>query len=264
MHTAVPAVARRREVVAPARNASVPVSFSSPVPPPACDAPPVAVAVMTKRPVAGQVKTRLSPPLTLDGAARLSHGFLLDTLARVQRLTGIARFVAFSPLESATFFGALVGETFALLPQTGSDLGERLAGVFERLLAAQFAAAVIIGTDSPTFPDEYLREAVAVLCRDGADVVLGPVEDGGYYLVGLRSPAPPLFQGVAWSTAGVLRETLDRIAVAGLRSHLLPGWFDVDTEPDLRRLARDLADDWTSAPHTRECLRTLGFTGERP
>jgi len=260
----MPAVGRRREVLVPTRNASVPVSFSSPIPPPACDRPPVAVAVMTKRPMAGQVKTRLSPPLTLDGAARLSHGFLLDTLAQVQRLMGVARFVAFSPLESAAFFGALAGETFGLLPQTGSDLGERLAGVFERLLAAQFAAAVILGTDSPTLPDAYLREAVDVLCRGDADVVLGPAEDGGYYLVGLRSPASPLFQGIAWSTAGVLRETLDRIAVAGLRSHLLPRWFDVDTQPDLRRLARDLADDRISAPHTRECLRTLDFTGERP
>jgi len=246
-----------RQTVAPTGVAIVAFPFPTPIRAKARITPPVAVAVMSKRPVAGQVKTRLSPPLSPNEAAHLSHCFLLDKLEQVQRLPGVARFVAFAPPEAADFFEPLAGGAFALIPQAGSDLGARLAGVSERLFAAHFLAAVIIGTDSPTLPDDYLSEAIDVLGRNRSDVVLGPAEDGGYYLVGLRGPAPSLFQGVTWSTDAVLRETLDRVSTAGLRSHLLPPWFDVDTEPGLRRLARDLACDRTPARHTRECLRVL-------
>ncbi|MBP1777257.1 MAG: uncharacterized protein H6Q86_3267, partial [candidate division NC10 bacterium] len=208
----------------------------------------LALAVMAKRPQAGKVKTRLCPPLTPEEAAQLAHCFLLDKLEQIRRFPSVARFVAFSPPDAEDFFHAQAGEAFSLLPQRGVDLGERLSDLSARLLGAGFTAVMIIGTDSPTLPDAALQEAHAVLTRDRADVVLGPVDDGGYYLIGLRRPSEVLFQGIAWSTDTVLLQTVARAGRAALRTHLLPKWFDVDGEPDLRRLVRDLADDRIPAP----------------
>jgi uncharacterized protein len=207
---------------------------------------------MAKRPQAGAVKTRLCPPLTPEEAAHLAHCFLLDKLEQSRRLSGVTRFVAFFPPDAETFFRTQAGEGFSLLPQRGADLGERLADVSDRLLGGGFSAVMIMGTDSPTLPDPVLHEAHEVLSRDRADLVVGPVDDGGYYLIGLRRPSGSLFHGIAWSTDTVLSQTVARAKRAGLRMHLLPTWFDVDAEPDLRRLVRELADDRIPAPRTRE------------
>ena len=101
-------------------------------------------------------------------------------------------------------------------------------------------AAIAVDSDSPTLPMAYVREAAAVLGEDRADVVLGPCEDGGYYLIGTRQPHPGLFEGILWSTAQVLGMTLEKARVLDLRVHLLPSWFDVDTERDLRRLHEEM------------------------
>jgi rSAM/selenodomain-associated transferase 2/rSAM/selenodomain-associated transferase 1 len=216
-----------------------------------------ALAIMAKQPLPGKVKTRLSPPLTLEEAARLSHCFLLDTVERIQRLPGVARYLAFAPPDARDFFRGLAGEGFVLLPQVGADLGERLAHLSEDLFAARCSAAVIIGADSPTLPEAILCEALDVLTQGRIDIVLGPADDGGYYLIGQRSPNPSLFQGIAWSTDAVLSQTLERAVVAGLRTHLLPAWSDVDTPGDLGRLGQELADDRIPAPHTQGYLRGL-------
>ena len=217
----------------------------------------LALTVMAKRPQAGEVKTRLCPPLTPEEAAKLAGCFLLDKLDQVGRLPGVARFVAFSPPDAEDFFRTRTGEAFSLLPQRGADLGERLADVSDRLLGAGFSATMIIGTDSPTLPDTVLHEAHEVLGSDRADLVLGPAKDGGYYLIGLRRPSRSLFHEIAWSTDTVLSQTVARAGKVGLRTHLLPAWYDVDVEPDLRRLVRDLADDRTPAPRTRAYLLGL-------
>jgi len=219
---------------------------------------------MAKLPVPGQVKTRLSPPLTPAEAADLARAFLLDKIAQVSRLPGVERFMAFSPPDASAEFRAITGGKYGLIRQAGADLGERLSGLSERLLATALPAAAIVGTDSPTLSDDCILEAVDILASGRADVVLGPVEDGGYYLIGLRTPSPFLFRDITWSTPHVLRDTLARAETAGCRVHLLPVWYDVDTETDLRRLARDLAVAPESAPQTARCihaLRSLGSTG---
>jgi len=222
----------------------------------------VALAIMAKRPQAGEVKTRLCPPLTPEEAAELALRFLLDKLDQVCRLAGIDRFIAFSPPDAEAFFANQTGGAFSLLPQRGNDLGERLADLADRLLGDGFGVVTIIGTDSPTLPDAVLVEAHEVLTRDQADVVLGPTDDGGYYLIGLRRPSRVLFRGIAWSTDTVLSQTVANAGMAGLRTHLLPAWYDVDVESDLHRLARDLADDRTPALRTRSYLLTLApFAG---
>jgi rSAM/selenodomain-associated transferase 1 len=236
--------------------------------------PQLALAVMAKRPHAGEVKTRLCPPLTPDEAAELARCFLLDTLDRIRRVPDIERFLAFAPPDAERFFRSQAGGAFSLLPQQGSDLGERLADVSEALLAAGYPAVTIVGTDSPTLPDGVLHEAHAVLGRDGADLVLGPTEDGGYYLIGLRRPSRVLFEGIAWSTEAVLRQTLAKAEAAGLRTHILPAWYDVDVASDFQRLMHDLAEYPASAPRTGAFLagpssrarrhRIARRTGTRP
>jgi rSAM/selenodomain-associated transferase 1 len=216
----------------------------------------VAVAIMAKQPVAGSVKTRLCPPLTPEEAASLYRCFLLDKLDQVRRLRTVSPWLAYTPQEADGFFRRLAGEGFCLTPQEGRDLGQRLARLSEQLLAAGHPAVVIIDSDTPSLPDSLLADAIEQLGDPRTDAVLGPAEDGGYYLVGLRRPAPALFDGVAWSTPAVLSETLARAAAQGLRVRLLSPWFDVDTGDDLERLRVSLEANGTPAIHTRSFLRT--------
>lgn len=216
-----------------------------------------AVAVMAKVPGAVAVKSRLQPPLAPAEAVELYRCFLADRLDGLLALEGIAHVVAFTPPEARAVMTGFAPPAFALVAQRGEDLGERLSTLLTDLLAAGHPGAMAVDSDSPTLPMPYVAEAARVLEQGEADVVLGPCEDGGYYLVGLRAPAPALFQDVPWSTDRVLELTLDRARQAGLRVHLLPPWFDVDTEADLRRLHRDLAREGGGPTRTRAFLQTL-------
>lgn len=224
-----------------------------------------AVAVFAKAPRPGAVKTRLCPPLSPTVAARLYRCFLLDTLDAVRALPGITPVVAYAPRRARAFFAARTG--MALVPQTGPDLGARMAGVFGRLFARGFGAVVIVGSDSPTLPDDRLHRALRILRAGAADGVIGPSQDGGYYLIGLRAPCPRLFVGVPWSTDRVLARTLANARRARRRLVVLPPWYDVDTPDDLRRLAADLETPGRWARRTRRLLRQprwRGLTGGTP
>jgi rSAM/selenodomain-associated transferase 1 len=214
----------------------------------------VAVAIMAKWPRAGQVKTRLSPPLDAAGAAALYRGFLLDKIEQVRALEGAEPALAYTPAGARADFAALA-RGFTLVAQQGPDLGTRLHHVLGTLLAAGHTGAIAIDSDTPTLPVGFLQQAVDLLGDPGTEVVLGPTEDGGYYLIGLKTPRSELFQAMPWSTPGVLDETLRRTAALGLRAVCLPSWFDVDTPEDLERLRISLATLGAAAPrHTAACL----------
>jgi rSAM/selenodomain-associated transferase 1 len=202
----------------------------------------VAVAIMAKAPRAGQVKTRLCPPLRPAEAAALYRCFLLDTIATVGALAGAQPVIAYVPEDARAELAALA-PGFALVAQQGPDLGARLQGTLAALLAAGHVAAIAVDSDTPTLPRDFLQQAVDELRRPGPDVVLGPTDDGGYYLIGVRAAHRALFDGVPWSTAEVLQVTLRRAAAAGLRATCLPPWFDVDTPGDLERLRAALGAD---------------------
>jgi rSAM/selenodomain-associated transferase 1 len=216
-----------------------------------------ALVVMAKAPRAGAVKTRLCPPLSPAAAARLYRCFLLDVLDRVRTLRGVTPVVAYTPRRARGFF-ASAQPGMLLLPQGGGDLGGRMAGVFARVFAQGFAAALVIGADSPTLPTRHLRAAVRALAR-GADGVIGPSEDGGYYLLGLRAPCPAMFEGIAWSTGRVLAQTLARARRAGRELARLPPWYDVDTVADLRRLGAELRARRGAPTRTRRLLATAAW-----
>jgi rSAM/selenodomain-associated transferase 1 len=214
----------------------------------------VALAVMAKVPVAGEVKTRLCPPLSLQQAAELARCFLLDRLDQVRGLEAVDALVAFAPPERTEEMRRLVPAGTRLVAQRGDDLGARLDALLSGLLAEGYQGVMAVDADSPTLPSAFLRDAASQLLGGDADVVVGPAEDGGYYLIGLRRPTPALFRDIPWSTASVLDTTCARARALGLRLRRLPTWFDVDRGEDLVRLVTPV-----TGPEGFRPPRTLAF-----
>jgi rSAM/selenodomain-associated transferase 1 len=189
--------------------------------------------IFAKEPSPGQVKTRLSPPLSPEAAAQLYHSFLQDILEEMARVPEVRLALAFSPPGSQDCFRGLAPPGADLFPQEGEDLGERMARAFARSFGAGFGPVLLRGSDVPDLPAALVSEAKEVLATGQAQLVLGPAADGGYYLVGLTEPQPCLFQGPAWSGSTVFTDTLRLARQLGLRVHFLPRWFDIDTYADL-------------------------------
>jgi uncharacterized protein len=225
---------------------------------------PPAVAVMAKAPGMSVVKSRLHGWLTPARATELYRCFLLDRLDAIASLRDIDGVVAFTPAEAETLMRAVSPAPLRLVAQRGADLGERLGNLLTELLDRGHAGAIAVDSDSPTLPMAYVSEAAQVLRHRTHDVVLGPCEDGGYYLIGLRSPRPELFQGIAWSTDVVLSTTLAKARALDLDVYLLPTWFDVDTEADLARLHAELRPGDPGLPRTSAFVRQLYHSAPGP
>jgi hypothetical protein len=211
-----------------------------------------ALLVVAKRPAPGQTKTRLSPPLSSAQAAQLYEAFLCDTLDLMRQVPDAQRIIAYLPEGAKDYFRALAPD-FDVLPQRGADLGERLDRALTHCLSNGYDKAVIMDSDSPTLPAECLIEAFEQL--DRADVTLGPCDDGGYYLIGLKRPAPRLLREVQMSTPNVVRDTLSLAAAEQLAVAQLPQWYDVDTAAELGRLCDELLSlPPQRARHTRRVV----------
>jgi rSAM/selenodomain-associated transferase 1 len=211
-----------------------------------------ALLVVAKRPAPGQTKTRLSPPLSPDRAAALYECFLRDTLDLMRQVPGTQPIIAFLPPAEVAYFTELAPD-FELIRQEGADLGARLDNALTHYLQLGYQRVVIMDSDSPNLPLDCLVAAFAAL--DDADVVLGPCDDGGYYLIGLKQPAPRLLREVPMSTPTVAADTLALAAEEGLRVKLLPIWYDIDNVATLNRLSAELAETQNGiARHTRAFL----------
>ncbi|HEX9923390.1 MAG TPA: TIGR04282 family arsenosugar biosynthesis glycosyltransferase [Anaerolineae bacterium] len=211
-----------------------------------------ALLVIAKRPQAGQTKTRLTPPLTGEQAASLYECLLCDTLDLARTVPAVSRFVLYTPPAEMDYFEQLAPD-FQRLPQQGSGLGARLDNALTFCLTNGFDQVVVMNSDGPTLPADHLTQAFDQLNQ--VDVVLGPSEDGGYYLIGLTQPRPRLLREVKMSTPVVLQDTLTLAEAEHLTVALLPRWYDVDTGDDLRRLALELRHaDNGLARHTEEFL----------
>lgn len=225
-----------------------------------------ALAVMAKAPRPGKVKTRLSPPLTLEQTAALNIRFLRDTTENLAMVPGSAGLISYTPVGDEALFDGLLPKTFALVPQRGDAFGERLLAAAEDILAIGYGAVCLIDSDSPTVPAAAFQQAVEKLLKPGDRVVLGPSDDGGYYLIGLKIAHREPFERITWSTPAVLEETLERCREAALEVVLLPTWYDVDDAATLEILEAELlngirphfaAVDGYAASHTRELLLRL-------
>jgi rSAM/selenodomain-associated transferase 1 len=219
-----------------------------------------ALIVVAKRPAPGQTKTRLSPPLIPEQASSLYECFLRDTLDLVRQVPGVKPVIAYSPRGERDYFSRLAPD-FDLLQQVGLDLGDRLDNALTHYLRLGYPNVVIMDSDSPTLPAAYLVSAFGVL-DDGADAVVGPCDDGGYYLIGLKRPCPRLLRGVRMSTPNVTADTLVIAAEENLKVGLLPVWYDVDDHLSLKRLCAELtAAPGSIARHTLEYLTRFSFRG---
>jgi uncharacterized protein len=193
-----------------------------------------ALVVIAKEPVAGRVKTRLTPPCSPAGAAALAAAALADTLAAVARSRRAGRRVLV--LDGAP--GPWIPEDFEVLPQRGDGLAARLAAAF----ADVGGPAFLIGMDTPQVTPTLLDAGLRAL--DGADAAFAPALDGGYWAIGLRRPDAAVFRDVPMSaptTAAVQRARLAELELATVE---LPALVDVDTIADARRVA-------AAAPLTR-------------
>jgi hypothetical protein len=198
---------------------------------------------MAKAPRAGKVKTRLQPLLSAEEAAALNVCFLRDTAENIASVMSEDRargLICYTPVDDHAAFDGMLPEGFALIPQRGDGFGERLLCAAEDILSCGFGAVCLIDSDSPTLPTSALRVAVSELARPGERVVVGPSDDGGYYLIGLKRAEPLLFERITWSTAQVYAETVERSREARLDLVELPKWYDVDDAATLSMLEREL------------------------
>jgi rSAM/selenodomain-associated transferase 1 len=221
-----------------------------------------ALAVMTKAPRTGHVKTRLVPPLTADEAAALNTCFLRDTAAAILEASGknVQDIAVYTPIGAEETYIDILPDNFQLVPQRGDGFGERLAAATEDLLGIGFQSVCLIDSDSPTVPSRVYSEAVDVLSIRDDRVVLGPADDGGYYLIGLKQDHRWLFEQIDWSTERVLEQTMQRAAELDLEVKFLPTGYDVDDRATLRRLCNELLNPDAKdqvAPETRRFLREL-------
>src|SRR5262245_25995496 len=244
-----------------------------------------ALAIMTKAPIAGRVKTLLVPPLTPEEAAELNKCFLRDTAATIssaccrspagdaskmqcnhlpasqsEATTAACGIAVYTPIGAESAYDGILPAEFSLLPQRGDKFGERLYFAVEDLFKCGFESVCLIDSDSPTVPAENFAEAVEVLSAKNDRVVLGPSDDGGYYLIGVKKPHRQLFEQIDWSTERVLKQTRQRATEIGLEVKLLPTGYDVDDDARLRRLYDELLGESaadSAAPNTRKFLLSI-------
>lgn len=219
-----------------------------------------AVIIMAREPKPNIVKTRFTPPLDPVDASRIYHGFLLDKIEQVEGINDSDRFVAYTPETSRKFFESIAPQDITLIAQSGKDLGERLANISKMLFRNGYKRIVIIDSDSPNLPSSYIISGLKALKR--FDLVVGPCEDGGYYLIGLSSETPQIFQDIPWSTSKVTEITMKKARVLGKKLHLLEEWYDIDTFKDLKRLKSELDLDPDASGHGFFCKNTYKILSE--
>ena len=238
-----------------------------------------AMAVMAKAPRPNHAKTRLVPPLSPHQAAALSACFLRDITENIRAAAcsvPLAGYVAYAPAGTEALFDGMLAEGTGLVLADGSipspagidGFGRSLFHGVVSLLGQGYGAVCLVNSDSPTLPTAYLRHAAAALARPGEQMVLGVSDDGGYYLIGVKSPHATLFQDIAWSTDQVAAQTLARAAMSGLEVVTLPTWFDVDDAASLARLTEELARPAAAGPEpyaahaTRRWMAEQGYAME--
>lgn len=213
-----------------------------------------ALIVFVKAPVPGRVKTRLQVPLSGVQACRMYKAFVRDVVWGARLCAEAAVSVAYEPHPKRPDLTWLE-DAPPWFAQAEGDLGARLIAAFDRAFRAGAGKVVVIGSDCPDLDPDTLRQAFARL--DDAQAVLGPAEDGGYYLIGLRAPMPHLFTKMDWSESAVLKRTLERLRLRGESFQLMPVRSDVDTFGDLKALARRLSTGESVAHHSRDAIQNL-------
>jgi rSAM/selenodomain-associated transferase 1 len=202
------------------------------------------LAILVRAPVEGKVKTRLSPPLSPETAAALYGRMAQDIVYRLGSADEWDTAVYYSPPDAGEDIKAWLQGVDRFHPQEGEDLGERQLSVFIDSARTGYARTVLIGSDCPSISADDVSQAFSLLAD--SDVVMGPAEDGGYYLVGAKEPAPGIFRGIEWSTGEVLEQSMMRLREEKLSFVLTDMKADIDRYEDLAAFHRSLGGDRTS------------------
>lgn len=193
------------------------------------------VLFFVKYPVQSQVKTRLAAELGDQAVIELYKNFVLDTLSTIRQLDVPFR-ICFHPESARDKMKEWLGEQYAYIAQEGSNLGQRMKNALAQTFEENFSRAILIGSDIPDLPADFLIQALQSL--ESHHAVIGPSFDGGYYLIGFSKAhfLPEAFDGISWSTENVFQQTIDVLEGHSSNVHVLPEWFDVDTPVDLKEL----------------------------
>lgn len=193
----------------------------------------VQIIVLSKEPVAGAVKTRLTPPYSPEAAAGLAFAALQDTIEAVRRAPVARRFLALDGDAEA----CAIPDSIEVLKQRGNGLAQRIENALFDAMSATDAPTLLIGMDTPQVTGKDLAACTDELLAPDVDAVLGLAEDGGFWALGLRRWMPGLVRGVQMSTGRTGGQQLSRLHAAGLRLRLLPTMRDVDTAHDAALVA---------------------------
>jgi len=221
---------------------------------PLCDPGGECAILFARTPVPGRVKSRFQPRLSPEQACALHCAATSDTAALLaEALPHPALWLFLSEAASGSDAdGPMAGEIvlpprFRCALQSEGHLGDRMGAAFTRALSGGARRVVIFGSDSPTLPRSVPPLAFHHLQE--SDLVVGPTDDGGYYLIGCRRFDPALFEGVEWSTPRTCAQTLANAAKLGYRASLLDRWFDLDSWSDIGRLLADARRGTPLPPH---------------
>lgn len=216
---------------------------------------------MAKVPLAGNVKTRLQPYLSPAQCAGFAESLLRDTIKKAESLPH-QLIIAYTPPEMRAFFDEFSNQNIQFVGQSGEDLGERMFNAFCFAFEQEFDSVVMVGTDSPTFPADFIEQAFGFL-ETNSDVVLGRTTDGGFYLIGLRNRVKKeIFENVAWSSEKTFEQVRRNIKNLDLHLREVPDWYDIDEENDLNRLKEEFLHNENAkrrAPHTFEWMKKQNF-----
>lgn len=213
------------------------------------------IVLFAKQPVPGQVKTRLTPPLTSEQACRLYQAALQESVVRLLA-TGLPLLLCYSGSRawfSTTFPG------LSLMAQSDGDLGQRLSDVLQQAFSLGSGPVVLAGSDCPDLPLSLIEELLEAL--QVTDVVTIPCRDGGYAMIGVRRWVPTLFSEIPWSTSAVLDATRRRCQEHGLSFYQTAGWEDLDELADLQRLVARAPNSSTARHILDELAPLLESTG---
>ena len=209
-----------------------------------------------KYPEPGKVKTRIARDLGEKEAADIYSNFVLDTIELIEKADAQKR-IFYAPEEKCEEIKNWLGNKYSYHPQKGADLGTKMKNAFLRSFVDGFKSIVIIGSDSPDLPPGILKEAFAGLKK--SNCVIGPAQDGGYYLIGFNKSGfePAVFDRLEWGTGEVFKKTLDILNKAGCGYKKLPLWRDADDVDDLKALILRNKEDQFKSSNTFKAVSEI-------
>jgi uncharacterized protein len=216
------------------------------------------VLIFLKAPEKGKVKTRLVTHLDEDSVLDLYKCFAADVIETVKK--GGYRFqICYDPPDAEDKITEWLGYRYDLIPQIGNDLGERMDQALRKAFSTGVDHAILIGTDLPDLPVEYLEDAFENLKTH--DAVIGPAKDGGYYLIGSQSVSylPKIFENMPWGTPDVFERAIEIFVHQQRRVHILPLWRDIDVIEDLKAFYKTNKNRPNKARNTLAYLQSIGF-----